>query len=101
MQPVAHGFPAQERTGFANEDKKGSLESIFGIVGVVQDPLANSQDHGAMPPQQSLKGGLFPLQAEALQQLTVRHILRVAQAQLAQMLDNHPDWTARHAGPVC
>ena len=61
MQPIAYGFPAQERTGFANQDKKGSLENIFGIVCVVQDPLTRTQHHGAMPQQQSLKGGLIPM----------------------------------------
>jgi hypothetical protein len=38
--------------GLANEDEKSHLKGILGIVGIVQEPAANAEDHRPMATDQ-------------------------------------------------
>src|SRR5262249_35699518 len=63
----------------ADENEKAGLESVFGIMGVVQDALADPHDHRAVFAHQGLERGLVPLTEEAAQELGVLRTLLLDQ----------------------
>ena len=76
-EPVADRPRRPDRRCFADEDEEAGLEGVLGIVGVMQNAAANTQDRGTVPAQQSLEGGLVPLTNVQAQQVAIRHPCRV------------------------
>jgi hypothetical protein len=71
VEPTARRVPLGDRAGFANEDKKRSLEGIFRIMCVTEDAPADPENHGPMPLQDGLKGSLILFENKAFQELSV------------------------------
>jgi hypothetical protein len=49
VQEAGQGLAAQDRACLARQDQKSRLKSIFGVLPVSQDTVANAQDHWSMP----------------------------------------------------
>jgi hypothetical protein len=67
VQPGPHRFFLSDGARPAREDQKSCLKSVFGLVEIAQEPSANTEDHGTMPPHQKRKRLLVPLVDEAVQ----------------------------------
>jgi hypothetical protein len=81
-----------DRRGLAREDQEGCLESVLGVVRVVQQPLAETQHHHAVPPDEHLEGRVALAGDEVVQQLRL--------GPCAAILPPHPTDQAEQL-PVC
>ncbi len=63
------------------------MKGIFGVVQVVQHPLAHTQHHGAMLPHQGLKGFFLMTDSETLQQLAVQLLTSTGRADAGDPAD--------------
>ena len=66
--------PAKRRpdpVAFSEKSQKSGLESVFGIVAVVENSAADAQDHRAMTPNQGFKSSLFAVSQEGFEQLFI------------------------------
>src|SRR5262249_7383722 len=65
------------------------LESVFGIVVVVENPAARAPNHRAMPPHQGGEGRFVPMLEEVPQELPIGQSRPIAQQHgPAQVLEN-------------
>ena len=55
MQPRTERIRSANRTGPARQNEKRSLESVFGVVLVSQDPLTRGQHHGSVATDELFK----------------------------------------------
>src|SRR5262245_48406541 len=67
---VSRFLPGQY-SGLPREHQECGLESVLGILGLMQDPLANAQDHRAMPGQQLGEGRFIPFAGKSLKEFAV------------------------------
>ena len=58
MEPWAQGVVNPEHAGFTQQDEKGRLKGILGVVRIAQQCHADALDHGPVPLDQGLKGEL-------------------------------------------
>jgi hypothetical protein len=56
VEPAAQRLALGDRRGFAHQDKEGGLESIFGILLMMQDAPANAEHHWAVMVDERPKG---------------------------------------------
>jgi hypothetical protein len=94
VQPATEHIALADGPGLANEDKKGRLKGIFGIVPVAQDTATDGQDHGSMALHQGGKGSLVAAGQEGFQQFSVRQIVAGASenVQVANQPVQLPGW---------
>jgi hypothetical protein len=57
-----------DRAGADGQDEESCLESIFGVVLIVQDPLTDTQDHWSVPLHKSSEGSFTALIEELFEQ---------------------------------
>jgi hypothetical protein len=102
MKPVRKQLLGPERCHFVEEDKKGGLKSVLGILLVGESPAADAPDHRRMPPHEGLERRAIPAADEALQQLAVGPFLSFPQqlgsAHLLQELDYGVGWHVLFSG---
>src|SRR5262249_20208578 len=65
---------------FADQHQERGLESVLGIVLAVEDPRADAQDEGAVPPDEVPERALVGIVDEAFQEPAVRVIAGVGWA---------------------
>ncbi len=83
VEPARQRLAAPDGGRLTSQDQKRCLEGIFRVVGVAQEPPANSHDHRAMPLNQHgerLFGGLIAAGDEPVKQLAVAQVARNAKA---------------------
>src|SRR5205814_1476202 len=74
IEPIADQFLAAQGGRFVCQHEKGDLESILGILDLMQNPSTNAQDHRRMPAHQCRKGGLVAVLNEPVQKLFIRRL---------------------------
>jgi hypothetical protein len=80
-----------------DEDEKGSLERILGIVVVTEDAAANAQHHRTMPAHERFKSRFFASANVALQQLSVAQARPIRQnGGSAKLIDDRADGSRVH-----
>jgi hypothetical protein len=57
--------------GVASENKEGSLESVLGILQIVQDAMADAQNHRAMSMNQGEECGIVAAEQELIQEAAI------------------------------
>jgi hypothetical protein len=72
VKPAAQGCPVPDGGGFSGEHQESALESVLGILAVVQHVAANPQDHRPVPPDESGEGHLIVMTQEILEELLAR-----------------------------
>lgn len=101
VEPAADRVAFADGRGLASKHQEGDLEGILGLMVVVQDALAEAEDHRAMPPDQHLEGGLVALADELLQQLGVRQRATALPAdEPTQLVADRVRWFVRHGVPI-
>src|SRR5262249_49457991 len=90
----AHRIPLEDGSGFPGQDEEGGLESVVGVVGVLQHPAAHAEDHRAVTAEQGREGRLVPRGDKAAQQLPVGP----APARRLEVFEYLPE-ASRHAVP--
>src|SRR5207302_724293 len=97
IQPVADQLPRHDRCRLANQDSESGLEGVFGIVIVVEDAPADTEDHRTVAAQQDFKRVFVPALDEPLQELSIgkpRSIL--AKRRAAKVLYDPVERVGRH-----
>src|SRR5262249_51944083 len=79
VQPGRHRLPPVFRAGPAGQDEKGGLVSVFGIVIVAEDALADAQHYGAVAIHEDTEGRFVVLAGELSQQVAVAHLAELLQ----------------------
>src|SRR5262245_35510906 len=79
VEPVGDHLARQDGSSLADEDEKGGLKCVLGVVVVAKETAAYSPDHRCMSPHQRSQCGLLAVAQVALQQLPVRQARPVAQ----------------------
>jgi hypothetical protein len=76
-----------DRGRFFGQDEEGGVEGILGILLVVQDPAAHTQDHRAVPPGEGSERLLVLPAEEGIQELVVG-LVTAGGGQLADVAEN-------------
>jgi hypothetical protein len=98
MEPVDQQFPFADGGRLAEKDKEGGLESVFGIVAIVENPAADTQNHRPMTPDQRFKRCVFSMKQEGFEQLCVCQPIRFLQkGHLPQVTDESAHGRGCHA----
>jgi hypothetical protein len=102
IQPVTDHLSRHNGSCLAEENKKGGLKSILGIVMVVEDPTANAPHHRTMPPHQGGNRCFFASANKALQKLPISQTRRIVLKHcLAKVLDDLAPLAGRHVLSSC
>jgi hypothetical protein len=96
MQPRPEQVGLPKRTGFADEQEKRSLESIFGFVKIAQHTPAHTQHHGTVALHQGRKRAFVAPSAELLEQLGVGQSGAGGDLGAAKEMENRSKLPARH-----
>jgi len=67
IQPASYRFSTLDRAHPADQNQEGRLQGIFGIMGVTQQPPADAEKHGTMPPHEKGEGTFVPIGYKSLQ----------------------------------
>src|SRR5450759_1054406 len=98
IKPVDQQFSFADIGCFAEKDEKGGLESIFGIVAVVENPATDAQDHRPMTPDQRFERSIFLANQKGFEQLCVCQPIRFLQkGHTAKMTDYSAHGRVCHA----
>ena len=92
VQPRAQRIPHPERASLAHQDQERRLEGILHVMRVGQHAATDAQHHRTVPLDECRKcqlGGLISIGRELLQELTIRPLLKRADAiERAKMPDD-------------
>jgi hypothetical protein len=72
VQPVGHTVPRYHGIRLARQDEEDGLEGVLGVVMIAEKPATDAEHHGAVAPNQRVKGGLVLPPDERFQQRAVR-----------------------------
>jgi hypothetical protein len=98
MEPPADRPTVADSPGPAGEDNKRRLESVFRILGVMQNATTNIEHHAAMPPDEGGEGGLIAVGDEAREELAIRQGTPARRGEyLSEVLESLPQMVRRHA----
>jgi hypothetical protein len=71
VQPAGERRAAPERACLPGEGEEGGLEGVLGVLPVAQEPAADAEHHGAVPPDEHLEGGLVAAGGEPFEEVAV------------------------------
>ncbi len=74
MKPASQRFTAADGFRAANQDQKGRLKSVFGLLRVAEQTPADAEDHGAVPPHEKSEGVLIAVLHEPPEQLAIAQV---------------------------
>jgi hypothetical protein len=72
VEPGGNRAGSIEASRLAEQDQEDGLESVLGVVGVAEQPVADVPDQGTVPADEKLEGGFVALDREAFQELAIR-----------------------------
>src|SRR5262249_62200846 len=81
------------------EREERRLERVLGVGAMEEQTQAQSQDHGAVPPQQALESRLVASQDEAFQELGVAYLPAVPPDGVHQAVDQRLELSVAHERP--
>jgi hypothetical protein len=97
VEPVGDYFPWHDGSGLAHEDQEGDLESVLGVVLVLEDPAAHAPYHRTMPAHNRCQRCLVMAAHEVFKELAVGQPRSIAaKHRPSDVLDNLARLAARH-----
>src|SRR5260370_39642978 len=75
VEPSADRLLRLQRRRLAGQNQKSSLENVFGVLPVTQNPLAEPQNHWPVPPEQGRECLFVAPPRILLQQLSVGQLV--------------------------
>src|SRR5205823_2433470 len=100
VKPVPHLRSGSDRRRLTDEDEKGGLEGVLGIVMILEDTPTEAPDHRAMSAHKRFQGRRLSAAHEALQQLPIGQIRLFWQQGTAKALDDLAHRAGRHPTPI-
>jgi hypothetical protein len=84
----------------ANQDEEGRLKSVLALLVIAKNPVADTQNHRPVSPDERREGCLVPMLNEATKKLPVRQAYPFPESHdSAQMLHNLEHRRNRHVLP--
>jgi hypothetical protein len=78
VEPTGQRLSFPNRGRLPGQHQKGRLRGILGVLFVMEDKAADSQDQRPMPTHQSLKGDFITPCDKSAEQIAVGQLIRVA-----------------------
>jgi hypothetical protein len=97
VQPVPHHRPRRDARRLPDENEKGGLEGILGVV-VAQQAAAHAPHHRPVPLDEGSKGRFVVMFDETAEQFTVAKPGTITYNHLANVVD-HAVHSGRHVPP--
>src|SRR5262249_11522006 len=97
VQPVAHQVFLKNGPGLAQKDQKRGLESVLGILMVLQKSSADAPNHGPMTLHQGFERSLIAVAKEIVEQFAVGHAKLRSQNCFAQTVKHSLHARHRHS----